>query len=142
MFLEFVQTPLGAAVVSVAGTILVGVFAFIWKLYTLAHINKTEIHAHKDECDIRGTEIRDRVTKTDDKIDRLHAKMDRLVDTQHQTHTTVVESVTHGKQQQKTVDRLVERVDDIYDNVTTLQSATETLGVAVEAISMQGVKKN
>ena len=141
MFLEFVQTPLGAAVVSIAGTILIGVFAFIWKLYTLAHINKTEIHSHKDECDIRGTEIRDRVTKTDDKIDRLHAKIDRLVDTQHQTHTTVVESVAYGKQQQKTVDRLVERVDDINDSVGTLQSATETLGVAIEGITMQMVKK-
>lgn len=115
MLMEFIQSPIGAALVASAATGLIAIVVALWRVYTLAHVNQAEIKSHKDECDKRGTEIKEKVYEI---ADHLH----ELNEHQHKTQIMVTETVAHGKQQQRTIDRVVDSVDALTDRVTELAS--------------------
>lgn len=118
MLIEFIQSPIGAALVASVATGLIAIIVAFWRVYTLAHVNQSEIQSHKDECDKRGTEIKEKVYEI---ADHLH----ELNEHQHKTQIMVTDAAAHGKQQQKTIDRVVTSVDTLTDRVTELAISKE-----------------
>lgn len=111
-------------VLGALATALFGALAYIWKLHTTATTNKTKLEEHvklalerDDHLNTKVAAVDSKVEKVDKNLDKLTDKMDGLVDAHHRTHDILVAHVAHEEIQEKNIERLAKKINNIEDSV-------------------------
>lgn len=89
LLLQFLQTPLGVALV----TALLAFIAFVWRIHVKSQLNKKEIEAHKETCDARAESMRSTMEDTFSLVSNMANRFDGLKDKMHDTQLTLVAHV-------------------------------------------------